>query len=49
MKFKIKIHLYVLKECFIEILCEENICESLSKSNEMIVNMRKGSLTKIPK
>ena len=47
MKIRIKLDLFVLKECFIATLCE-NVGESLSKSCEMVVKMQKGSLTKIP-
>ena len=48
MKIKIKLDLYVLKEYFTGTLCgkKKNVGESLSKSSEMEVEMRKGSLTK---
>ena len=48
MKMRIKLDLYILKEYFIETLCEKNVGEGLSKSSEMVLKMRKGSLTKIP-
>ena len=49
MKIRIKLDLYVLKEYFIATLCEKkNVGEDLSKNSEMVVEMRKGSLTKIP-
>ena len=48
MKIRIKLDLYVLKEYFIVTVWKKDFGEGLSKSSEMVVKMRKGSLTKIP-
>ena len=43
MKIRTKLDFYVLKEYFIAILCEKNVGEDLSKSNEMVVKIRSRS------
>ena len=45
MKIRIKLDLYFFKEYFIAPLCEKNVVYGLSKSSEMAVKMRNGSLT----
>ena len=49
MKIRIKLDLYVVEESFIATLCgKKNVDNGISKSSEMVVKLRKGSLTKIP-
>ena len=48
MKIRIKLDLYVLNEFLLQLCVKKNVSKGLSKSSEMVVKMRKGSLTKIP-